>query len=512
MNKQNLRQSTVKSHIKTSKMGYEFDINENRWQLDNSTSINLDRFKNLDFEFKAGLRVALSRYAEELSAAFTKGVMEKLLIFFKYTKMNKVTVHGLRRWRESLNDESEWKLGYLKAFLISWYDWGIPGVDRESVDYLETLTLKGMVKGRAVKNRCPHTGPYTDQEQTALAIWATNAFEKNKITLCQYTLFLTLFFTGRRLVQLRFLRSKDLQVEINNGVEQYYIQIPRAKQRGVGFRESFKRIEIVKDLYLLVNAQIKSSQMLVKQRFKNNITSSILEEVPIFLERSSLEETKDLSEYEIKQSKTPDYYHLNSRHALDAISHISRVCEARSERTGDYIHITSRRFRYTKGTNYSKKGIGGVYLAEALDHSDTQHIGVYIENTPNTAEIIDEVMAPALAPLAQAFAGQLIDSERDAIRANDPHSRIRNDRASKIGNCGTHSFCANGYRSCYTCVNFQPWRDAPHHEVRDEILSERKRQKEAGVSVHVIQATDRLLLAVEQVIQMCGEVKRISYE
>jgi hypothetical protein len=141
----------------------------------------------------------------------------------------------------------------------------------------------------------------------------------------------------------------------------------------------------------------------------------------------------------------------------------------------------------------------------ALDHSDTQHIDVYTANTEEMAEQIDAIMAPILAPLAQAFVGTLISSERDALRANDPHSRIKNDENNSVGNCGTFAFCASGYRACYTCVNFQPWRDAPHEEVLKEILTERDRQRGAGVSPEVIGSTDRLLLAVQQVILMCKQ-------
>ncbi len=142
-----------------------------------------------------------------------------------------------------------------------------------------------------------------------------------------------------------------------------------------------------------------------------------------------------------------------------------------------------------------------------MDHTDTQHIGVYTQNTEEVAEQINEIMAPMLAPLAQAFAGKLIDSEKDAVRANDPNSRVRNGKASSVGNCGTYSFCKDGYRACYTCSHFQPWRDAPHEEVLQEVLDERKRQEEMGVSKYVIQASDRLLLAVQDVIQRCKAAK-----
>jgi len=126
------------------------------------------------------------------------------------------------------------------------------------------------------------------------------------------------------------------------------------------------------------------------------------------------------------------------------------------------------------------------------------------------AERIDEIMSPVLAPLAQAFAGKLIASERDALRANDPHSRVRNEKSNIVGNCGTHAFCASGFRACYTCLNFQAWRDAPHEEVLEELLVERKRQEDWGVSPNVIQSTDLLVLAVQQVILMCNQAKSVD--
>ena len=150
---------------------------------------------------------------------------------------------------------------------------------------------------------------------------------------------------------------------------------------------------------------------------------------------------------------------------------------ARSERTGDYINFTAMRFRYTKGTNLARRGISGVALAAALDHADTQNIGVYTENTEETAKQIDEIMAPILAPLAQAFAGKLITSERNAARANDPNSRVKNSNSENVGNCGTYAFCASGYRACYTCSSFEPWLEAPHEEVLNEILAERGKAK-----------------------------------
>ncbi|POC77734.1 hypothetical protein CRN61_19545, partial [Vibrio vulnificus] len=100
-----------------------------------------------------------------------------------------------------------------------------------------------------------------------------------------------------------------------------------------------------------------------------------------------------------------------------------------------------------------------------LWHEDTQHVTVYTEFNEEMADRIDEALATDLTPLAQAFSGTLIDSEKDAIRANDPRSRINNDEGNPLGNCGTFGFCANGSVHCYTCNKFQPWLNAPHEKM-----------------------------------------------
>jgi hypothetical protein len=64
--------------------------------------------------------------------------------------------------------------------------------------------------------------------------------------------------------------------------------------------------------------------------------------------------------------------------------------------------------------------------------------------------------------------------------------------------------------SMHTCLNFQAWRDAPHEEVLEELLVERKRQEELGVSSNVIQSTDLLVLAVQQVILLCNQAKSVD--
>ena len=492
---------------RTSKMGYKFDSNSDIWQLDGSTRINLGRMRGLEDTTKAGLRRTLCRYAEELSAAATENSFTKFNMYCDQAGARVVNVQGLSKWRSLLTNENEWWMGALKGFLFAWNEWGFPGVDSDVVKYLKELSLRGNVKGKAVKRACPYSGPLTQIELGALLEWASNAFIENVIDLTQYAYFLALAFTGRRAVQIRSLRSGDLSFREDSNGHDYIIRFPRAKQQHSGFRKDFNPLSVNEDLYLVLDNQATASQEYVERALGKKLPPAIRKKIPVFLAENRVDSLKDIQDLERCLDEMPDFLHITDKQAEDVLQSVSVKNMARSEQTGEFIHFTSRRFRYTKGTNLARRGISGVALAHALDHSDTQNIDVYTANTEEMAAQIDAIMAPFLAPLAQAFAGVLIDSERDALRAKDPHSRVKNSTSNAVGNCGTHAFCASGYRACYTCVNFQPWRDAPHEEVLQEILEERNRQAEILISPNVIQATDRLLLAVQQVVLLCKEAK-----
>jgi hypothetical protein len=205
---------------------------------------------------------------------------------------------------------------------------------------------------------------------------------------------------------------------------------------------------------------------------------------------------------------TPDAIHLPRVYGTHILYYLSQKCLARSVRlNGEFIHLTARRFRYTLGTNGARRGLSAFAIAKLLGHTDIQNVRVYTESVKELKDEVNEALAPVLAPLAQAFAGNLIKTEADALRANDPRSRIKNGQGEDVGNCGTYGFCATGGRACYTCIKFQPWINGKHQIILDDLLSERKRQKVQGVSKHVIQATDVLVLAITEVVGLCKQAK-----
>ena len=504
------------SKLLRSKAGYQFDYSRNTWQLDGGVKLYLSplvQLLGLSSSLESGARYTLGRLAVEMSPDHTRGCLTHLLFFLRSPHFSgePITATQLQNYRASLSQDEEYKLGHLRGFLRTLSDFGRKGLAPDVVPYLDTLSLKGNKKGAAVEHRCPHSGPFTTVEQAAVLKWAINEFECENISLKEYAWFYCSFVTGRRSVNLRALRAKDLKVSNKAGVPQFRLAVPRSKQRGSSFRSQFREILIGEDLYLVLKNLASDVSQRLQDRISEDVPDNVRQELPIFVEDARLEQlcsTKQLKEI---LRETPDFLHITRAKTTAIVDRMSHLCSAVSERTGDTIHITQSRMRRSRATNLARKGIGGTELAYLMDHTDTQQIGVYTENTPNVAERIDAAMLPALAPLAMAAQGMLIESERDAIRANDPNSRIHKNGGATMGNCGNQGFCAGGIKSCLVCTQFQPWIDAPWDELLSELLDERDELKNSNVGNGILQSYD-LQISRSYAIKLAVEQRRSEHE
>lgn len=494
------------SIVRKSSAGYEFDENSDEWLLDGSITIKLAFLSKLGVEEKTaeGFRRSLSRYAQDLSSHHCKNITDRVKHFLKVTKAKYFSLEALSDYRAKLDDEHIWSLGVLRGFLDSWNEWQYPGITAKAIDYLDGLTLKGNEKGVAVLTNCPYSGPYTSLEHESLLYGLANAYEAKRLSQHDYSFLLAVSMTGQRPIQIRHLKFCDLGFEDKGGARGYYLDVPRAKQRGGDtFRVEFKRITICKDLFDALNDQ-RNDVVAWVNRTLGCLEKGVESLLPLF------PEYERLAGYEpstIESHLGTDFLHVTSASTTELRRRLNATVIAHSERTGERLIIGFTRLRRTFATNLAAEGFGPLVIAEALGHSDTQQVGVYARPENETAKFVDAVMASVLAPLAMAFAGTLVDSERDASRGNDPHSRVKLDTKTGVGNCGSNGYCADGWKSCYVCKTFNAWLDGPHEQARDELLQERQTQLDAGVSQTVIGASDRTLLAITQVIQMCARRK-----
>ncbi|MBQ4854641.1 site-specific integrase [Rhodanobacter sp. B2A1Ga4] len=491
-----------------SKDGYPFDPSDDHWQLNKDVQVSLVLPGLVDVSTEAGFRATLLRYAEEASARHTRNMETRFKRYLRDTMAPQVTVVDLVNWRASLGPDQQWYLGGLKGFLLAWYDYGFAGVSEEVVDLLQGWRIQGNEKGAAVASGCPESGPYTDLEMDAVLDWANMAVASKDIAFEDYAYLLTLAMTARRPVQIAALRRRDLVEEPGGGAPMYRLRIPRAKQRGVAFRGAFRSLAVLEDLYLVLREQHRQSVAAVSAAIGQELDSALAVELPIFLNRQRVQKISRADELrDLLLGRAPDQLHAKTSSLDSALQRCAKSSTARSERTGELIRLSATRFRHTRGTKLRREGFSAFIIAELLDHSDIQNVRVYTENTAQEAVVIDELVGAQLAPFAQACLGRLVRSEREAIRGEDPRSRVPNERQHAVGTCGNYGFCASGFRACYTCYHFQPWVDGPHEEVLVDLYAEKERTRAAGCADVVVNANDQLILAVEHCVAMCKEAK-----
>lgn len=486
--------------IVTSKDGYSFAFDSDKWLLSKDKEIRFSaNVLNVEQDVLVGLKMTLARYAEEMSASHTVNMYHLFNHMVKTTSSKQVNIATILNWKAELGEDKEWYLGSLRGFLISWHDYGFKGIDSDVVELLERFTFSGNEKGLAVANRCPYSGAFTENEVLAINYELIRLYRENQIDLKIFSYVNLIQATAARSMQVRQIKIGDLLQEEHA----YFINMPRAKQRGVGFRGMLKKVAITEDLYVLLKTLAEVQARIIEDTYNITLTERQRRLVPLFLDEKNF-----IGESWMPEMLDGDFLHASSTFlGQELLRRFTVRQRAISERTGDIICISTRRFRHTRGTNLGRKGYGAAIIAEALDHSDTQNVKVYTENTANTVQYIDEIIGKKLAPFASAFMGRIIETLDEGERGADPTARIPNDKNEVVGACGTNDFCVNGYESCYLCHKFRPLLDGPHELVLESLYKQKKQRLQESKSIEYASAKDRVILAVEQVVAECKRIK-----
>lgn len=482
-----------------TRSGVEFDPRLDRWIYRDATdTVNLDFSKWLVTDkFIVSAKLSLLWYAEHLSPAHLSNMHERLGHYLRVVcdgrihPLGEITSADLINYRTTLTRTTSWYLGSLSGLLKKWHSLGYSGVTTDAAALLKQLRIQGNQKGEAVLTHDPIHGPFTDMELESLQCLLDRAYVSGEVDREGYLLAYLFMLLGQRPVQYAALKVRDVGLAYaKDGTAVYTIRVPRAKQRNQLSRAEFKdRVLIPQVGELLVHY---SKEVLAT--FHRLLPDP--SDAPLFPARRRRGDEPDGFEY-----------HRTTQTIADLLERTVRRLSVVSERTGQSLHITATRFRRTVATRAAMEGHGELIIAELLDHTDTQNVGVYIEARPEIVERIDRAVAMYLAPMAQAFAGVIIDDESQAKRAGDPSSRVCDPRFSPsmkpMGNCGKHGFC--GFLApiaCYTCVNFQPWLDGPHEAVLDYLIGERDRLA-AQTDLRIASVNDRTILAVAEVVRLC---------
>lgn len=448
------------------------------------------------------LKYVICWYMENGSAKTAEANYYRAKSFFEYTFPNKldvvqeISVEDILNYRSSYGVENPRAFSSFLSLLKKWNALGVPGVSEDACSLIRKIKVKSHPEGESVSTMDPYKGPFTDIEFDAIQSKLNFAYEDGQIDLEGYVLALLNKSLGQRPIQYAALKVCDFSSPLSgDGEGAYSLKVPRAKQQGRLIRDDFKERLLTSSLGKLVALHCEE----VERKF-----TGILEDpkqAPMFPAKKS------------KQNEPPGFeYHLTAAQVNECLAEVINSLEVVSERTGELLNITTYRFRRTVGTRAAVEGHGELVIAELLDHSDTQCVGIYVKAVPKIVERIDRAMALHLAPLAQAFEGVIISNETEAICSDDAvPGRICDPRfdptMKPMGSCGKHGFCESiAPIACYTCRSFQPWLDGPHEAVLEYLIDERERQLDANDS-RIASINDRTILAVAEVVRRCSEMK-----
>lgn len=493
---------TLPSYART-KGGATFDPRADKWAYRDGVkdvSIDFQTSSALMSDLQQSLRALLLWYAENRSADTVQNAHNRITHFLRFLALGgtkriaKISSLDLLNYKTSLTEKNEWYFGTLSGLLKKWHGLGLPGVTDDAVALLEGLRVEGNAKGTAVLTMDPLKGPFTNMELEAIQSGIEHAYAENIIDERIYHLAWLFMSLGPRPAQFAALKVCDITgTTTAEGDVAYILNLPRAKQGNKHLRVAFKKRPLV--------SQIGKPLLEYSQRVRASYAALLDDprQAPLFPQEGFHEGSPGFE------------YHDTAKGLSRTLVVELNKLKIFSERTGDQLHITPVRFRRTFGTRAAQEGHGELVIAEMLDHTDTQNVGVYVAAVPEIAARIDRAIAMQMAPLAQAFKGILINDESEATRAGDPSSRIidlRIDRSRKpMGSCGQHSLCGfSAPIACYTCQNFEPWLDGPHEAVLKHLIDKRDQLLQT-TDQRIASINDRTILAVAQVVQMCQEQK-----
>jgi len=204
-------------------------------------------------------------------------------------------------------------------------------------------------------------------------------------------------------------------------------------------------------------------------------------------------------------------WHLRSGEFTQLIQRCVKRYGLISPRTGQPLRISTRRLRYTFATNRVREGISAIDLAEALDHSDLQHVRVYFDAKSSVVERLDRAGAMTIAPMLNLFKGTVCRTADEAVNGAIPAKRIRPAPAiagamaavRHLGVCGKGEICKlYPPYSCCLCDRYQPFTNSLnlHEQMLGHLLDRREAMRLDPLGM------DRIAVQLDEVVYGCAQV------
>ncbi|MVA33943.1 site-specific integrase [Agrobacterium vitis] len=482
----------------TTRDGMTFDPRLAHWPVGGlmfRRTLKFDEFDRLSNDMVHRLKWLMIVQLREMSFAHASNLFSNFLWFYRSvlsmlnSSCERIELSHILSYKALLNDSTEWKLGVLRIVLADMSNLGFGVASDEVLEYLDSSTIRGNIKGTSIRTRDSRTGMFSDTELLAIQSSLNDAYACGEIDLDGFAVVWLFLAYGCRPIQIAAMKEMDLLASENSDGKAYALRIPRAKQKGRGHRDVFNARYCSKPIGALLERVIERN---ARRRAETNLAEG---DAPMF--------------WAHKPGDLPELtYHRTS----DSIG--GTVAQTIRRLTG--LKGNSKRFRITLGQRAVDDGKDKWTVAELLDHSDTQNVEVYFEASPAMVLRLDRHLAMELASIAHAFAGVVVETEEEARRGGDRSSRIydrtlADNITDPLGTCGQLSFCGLAAPfACYTCRHFQPWIDGPHEAFMAAMIEDRNRMEAEGLSPKIFTIRDRAIFAAAEVIQLCSAARESS--
>jgi len=508
--KLNSKSENDEDELRTSFAGFDFILSEGKWVLDSETTINIAFVDKFPKKYQEGIVETLAYFSEYRSAKHTYSIS---FVLSKYLKTSAtLCLDGLLSFRasspERSRDEYSTRLrGFFRQVVYLGFD-----IPEDFMKEFNSWVLKGSEKGIPVLTQDPETGPFSELEFRAIKAGLDHKYAEDVISNREYALAQLFAATFRRPVNLKQLKVKDLIASAKGLITKqpiYLINIPRAKGKGRRFRSQFKAFALIQSIGQVITKHIEIAIKELEIKIGRKFLVEEVKELPMFFDEQIVNDIKDLEGDQVMDYLKSELPHMKRSDLTYELRSTIEKLNIISERTGQLLKVTGYRFRYSGGTRAAESGAGLITIAELLDHDGTQHVGVYVANSPELGEQISKIMNNPLARYASAFLGKVVLDENEACTENPNATRIPcREKSCDVGSCGSNSFCTDyAPVACYLCPKFRPWRDAPHHLVLQWLIEERERLANSINDFKVVSINDSAILAVAQVINLCEEEK-----
>lgn len=487
--------------IRIARSGEHYVFESELWRIGRRDTINWGNARGLSDKVSSVLlisaRKVMAELVEEVSESYARGIFDQLIKLLHHCT-DKVSIASFEARRGEIMKQklaSNTTQGYLmclKAGLIAWGDGRYPGIESNLPEYLDTLYLGKSEHGRAVRERCPIRGPFTQAEEMALVRWLHEAYAEGKLNMQHYGLLLLLTEFGARPVELGALRAGDIHSCPNqDGSVRYTIRLPSAKA-GREYRRVFRELDLREDLFVLLRKISENGQSRLADLWSETIPSHLLGDIPLFGGRR-LEAAGCCDAFARRVAQTPQTFDLR---ISDYLQSVFLKCGVTTERlNGSVLPLSSYRFRRTFATRLAEAGADDDTIAAALGHSTTSSVRIYTAHTYEAQETCDSIMSEAWMPVFELVAERLLEGPIAG------QARVHVSKNEEVGNC--EQVCGGGILTCYSCPKFRPFVDALHSKALQFAESLRQSRINAGLSGPEVDSLNLPISAIKATMRAC---------